>query len=57
MPSPESNGSIGDPEWHLLERLQGDRKDHYSIRLNDQWRICFDWREGGAADVQIVDYH
>jgi proteic killer suppression protein len=40
-----------------LERLQGDRKDHYSIRINDQWRICFAWRDGHVYEVEIVDYH
>jgi len=40
-----------------LERLKGDRKDEYSIRINDQWRICFAWREGQADEVEIVDYH
>jgi proteic killer suppression protein len=40
-----------------LERLKGDRKGQYSIRINDQWRICFLWQEGDAFDVEIVDYH
>jgi proteic killer suppression protein len=40
-----------------LELLKGDRKGQYSIRVNDQWRICFVWREGHAHDVEIVDYH
>ena len=40
-----------------LERLKGDRKGQYSIRINDQWRICFDWRDGHAYEVEIVDYH
>jgi toxin HigB-1 len=40
-----------------LELLKGDRKGQYSIRVNDQWRICFVWREGHAYDVEIVDYH
>ena len=39
-----------------LEALKGDRKGQYSIRINDQWRICFDWNDG-AEDVEIVDYH
>jgi len=38
-----------------LERLKGDRKGQYSIRINDQWRICFEWRD--AYEVEIVDYH
>jgi proteic killer suppression protein len=40
-----------------LEPLKGDREGQYSIRVNDQWRICFVWREGHAYDVEIVDYH
>jgi proteic killer suppression protein len=40
-----------------LERLKGDRKGQHSIRINDQWRICFAWRDGHAYEVKIVDYH
>jgi proteic killer suppression protein len=40
-----------------LEALKGDRKGQYSIRINDQYRICFRWRDGDAHDVEIVDYH
>jgi proteic killer suppression protein len=40
-----------------LEALKGDRLGQYSIRINDQWRICFRWTDGGPADVEIVDYH
>ena len=40
-----------------LERLKGDRKGQYSIRINDQWRMCFEWRNGHAFEVEIVDYH
>jgi len=40
-----------------LERLRGDRAGQYSIRINDQWRICFVWRDGDAYQVEIVDYH
>ena len=42
-----------------LERLKGDRKGQWSIRINDQWRICFEWQDGsrGPTRVQIVDYH
>lgn len=40
-----------------LERLKGDRMGQYSIRVNDQWRICFEWRDGHAYQVEIVDYH
>ena len=40
-----------------LEALKGDRKGQHSIRVNDQWRICFVWRDGDADDVEVVDYH
>jgi toxin HigB-1 len=40
-----------------LESLKGSRKGQYSIRINDQWRICFEWRSGDAFDVEITDYH
>jgi toxin HigB-1 len=40
-----------------LERLRGDRKGQYSIRVNDQWRVCFEWRHGHAYEVEIADYH
>jgi toxin HigB-1 len=40
-----------------LERLKGNRKGQYSIRINDQWRMCFEWRDGHAYEVEIVDYH
>jgi len=40
-----------------LERLKGKREGQYSIRISDQWRICFSWREGHAYEVEIVDYH
>jgi proteic killer suppression protein len=40
-----------------LEPLRGDRAGHYSIRVNDQWRICFVWRGNDAWDVEIMDYH
>lgn len=40
-----------------FEALGGDRKGQYSIRINDQWRICFSWRNSGAESVEIVDYH
>ena len=45
------------PPGNRLEALQGDRKGQYSIRINDQWRVCFVWRGGHATQVQIVDYH
>ena len=40
-----------------LERLRGDREGQHSIRINQQWRVCFVWAEGGASEVEIVDYH
>ena len=45
------------PPGNKLEALKGDRKGQHSIRVNDQWRICFRWEEGHAYDVEIVDYH
>jgi proteic killer suppression protein len=45
------------PPGNRLERLRGDRSDQYSIRINDQWRICFEWRNNHAFEVEIVDYH
>lgn len=45
------------PPANQLEALKGDRKGQYSIRINQQWRICFRWRDGDASDVEIVDYH
>ena len=45
------------PPSNRLEKLKGDRKDQYSIRINDQWRICFIWKHPDAYDVEIVDYH
>jgi len=45
------------PPANHLEKLSGDREGQWSIRINDQWRICFDWRDGHAFDVEIVDYH
>lgn len=45
------------PPGNMLERLKGDREGQYSIRVNDQWRVCFRWEEGDAFDVEIVDYH
>jgi proteic killer suppression protein len=45
------------PPGNQLELLKGHRAGTYSIRVNDQWRICFAWRDGDAFDVEIVDYH
>lgn len=45
------------PPGNRLEKLKGDRAGQHSIRVNDQWRICFRWKDGNAYDVQIADYH
>jgi len=45
------------PPGNRLEALIGNRKGQHSIRINDQWRICFTWKDGGADAVEIVDYH
>jgi len=45
------------PPANRLEALKGNRKGQHSIRINDQWRICFTWKAGDAHDVEIVDYH
>lgn len=45
------------PPGNRLEALKGNRAGQWSIRINSQWRICFCWHEGGAEDVEIVDYH
>ena len=45
------------PPSNHLEKLSKERKGQHSIRVNDQWRICFEWREGNAYNVEIVDYH
>lgn len=45
------------PPSNRLEALKGNRKGEYSLRINDQWRICFFWRDGHAERVEIVDYH
>jgi len=45
------------PPGNRLERLKGNRKNQHSIRINDQWRICFMWKEENTFEVEIVDYH
>ena len=45
------------PPGNRLESLSGDRAGQHSIRVNDQWRLCFTWRDGNAFDVELVDYH
>ena len=49
--------SLRVPPTNRLETLRGDRKGQWSVRINDQWRVCFVWRDGAAWDVEIVDYH
>jgi toxin HigB-1 len=53
----ESIDDLRKPPSNQLEKLIGGRKGQYSIRINSQWRICFKWKNGNAADVEIVDYH
>ena len=45
------------PPSHRLEALRGDRKGQYSIRINDQWRVCFVWTDQGAMNIEVIDYH
>ncbi len=56
----DAAGTVSDlriPPGNRLEKLSGDRAGQYSIRINDQWRICFTWNQGDAFNVEIVDYH
>jgi proteic killer suppression protein len=48
---------LRNPSGNRLEALKGDRRGQFSIRINDQWRICFNWSEGHAENVEVVDYH
>jgi len=50
-------GDLSTPPSARLEPLSGDRKEQYSIRINDRWRICFEWIDQDAYNVEIVDYH
>jgi len=52
-----SLNSLRVPPGNRLEQLKGDRKKQHSIRINNQWRICFVWKDENAFDVEIVDYH
>lgn len=45
------------PPGNRLEALKGDRRGQHSVRINDQWRLCFRWHQGDAHDVEVVDYH
>ena len=53
----EALDDLRSPPGNRLEKLKGDRAGQHSIRINDQWRVCFRWTEAGAEDVEIVDYH
>ena len=53
----ESLEDLRIPPSNRLEKLSGSRRDQHSIRINDQWRLCFRWQNQGAHDVEIVDYH
>ena len=55
--SAESLDDLRVPPGNRLEKLRGDRRGQYSIRVNDQWRICFVWSAGDAHHVEITDYH
>ena len=50
-------GDLRVPPGNRLEKLKGDRAGSYSIRVNQQWRICFTWTDTGAEDVELIDYH
>jgi proteic killer suppression protein len=50
-------GDLAVPPNNRLEALRGGRAGQHSIRINDQWRICFRWTDGGPSDVEIIDYH
>jgi len=53
----QSLGDLRVPPANRLEALKGNRRGQHSIRINDQWRLCFTWKNGDAHDVEIVDYH
>lgn len=53
----ESLDDLRVPPGNRLEKLRGGRKGQYSIRINNQWRVCFRWEDGDADDVEITDYH
>jgi proteic killer suppression protein len=53
----EELGDLRVPPGNRLEKLRGDRAGQYSIRVNDQWRLCFEWRRGAAYEVEIADDH
>ncbi len=53
----ERLSDLREPPGNQLEKLSGDRQGQYSIRINEQWRICFLWKDGDAFETEIVDYH
>lgn len=57
MDAAESLQDMRVPPGNRLEKLKGDRHGQHSIRINDQWRICFRWTKAGPEDVEITDYH
>ena len=57
LDSAVSLGDPGTPPGNRLERLSEDRRGQYSIRINNKYRICFEWTNGGLAEVEITDYH
>lgn len=57
LASATSLKDLRSPPGNRLEALSGDRRGQHSIRINDQWRICFVWSDDGPTDVEIVDYH
>jgi len=57
LDSAEALADLRVPPGNRLEKLKGRRSGQYSIRVNDQWRVCFGWKDGDAHEVEIVDYH
>ncbi len=57
MDAAENLNDLRVPPSNRLEKLSGRRRGQYSIRINDQWRICFEWEDGDAYEVEITDYH
>ena len=57
LDSAETIGFLRSPPGNRLEALKGDRKGQYSIRINDQYRVCFVWEDGHAYNIEIVDFH
>jgi len=53
----ETIGDLRSPPGNHLENLVGDREGQWSIRINEQWRVCFNWTDAGATNVEVVEYH